>query len=119
MRKFLYLLTILGVLCLVALVTAYAGGTTWTNVTGKETPKQTVVPVGKSTAQQPAQVAGHGEDPAKCAEKHATGQCQGHPPGSCPGCDPAKCAEKHATGQCQGHPPGQCQKTAQGAPSKK
>ena len=110
MKKMHFLIAVIGVLFLASAVALGAGLFKPQNAAAKDTPGQTVVPVGKPAVQQPAQAVPH--DPAKCAERHASGQCQGHPPG---GCDPAKCAEKHAGGQCQGHPPGQCRK----APSKK
>ena len=105
MKKLHFMIAVVGVLFLVCAVALNAGTVVPKKAAAKDTSKQTVVPVGKPAAQQPAQAAPH--DPAQCAERHASGQCQGHPPG---GCDPAKCAEKHASGQCQGHPPGQCWK---------
>ena len=120
MKKLHFLIVVVGVLLLISTVAFSVGPSELKKAAGKETPKQTVAPAGKSAVQQPAEAVQH--DPAKCAEKHATGKCQGHPPGGCDpancpghppgGCDPSNCAGKHAGGQGQGHPPGNCQKAS-------
>ena len=121
MKKLLFLLTLFGLLSLVLLISVYANDPAEQNSAAKENAKQTVGPIGGKPAQATPQVESrHAGKASECDQKHAAGQCQGHPPGGCPGCDPAKCAEKHATGKCQGHPAGQCQKSAsQGTTVKK